>query len=47
MSCTNLTSVDMSKISFDMKDTYNLNSMFKNCINLKSINLKIYKFKVG
>ena len=47
MSCTNLTSVDMSKISFEMKDTYNLNSMFKNCINLKSINLKIYKFKVG
>jgi len=45
--CTNLTSVDLSKISFDMKKKYDLTSMFKDCINLKYVNLNFKKFNVN
>ena len=40
-SCTNLTSVDLSKVSFEMALSYNLKDMFNNCINLKHVNLWI------
>jgi len=45
--CTNLTSVDLSKISFDMKKKYDLSYMFKDCINLKYVNLNFKKFNVN
>ena len=36
--CTNLTSVDLSKISFEMKYRYDFIDMFYDCINLKHVN---------
>ena len=35
--CTNLTSVDLSKIALNLNKNYNLRSMFEGCINLKYI----------
>ena len=39
--CTQLTSVDLSKVSFDSTRQYSLSRMFKNCINLKYVNLNL------
>ena len=41
--CTQLTSVDLSKISFGSNRKYRLESMFKNCSNLKYVNFNLKK----
>ena len=45
--CNNLKSVDLSKISFEMKYSYDLKEMFNECINLKYVNMKINTFYVS
>ena len=41
--CTQLTSVDLSKISFGSNRKYSLENMFKNCSNLKYVNFNLKK----
>ena len=42
--CTNLTSVDLSKITLNLN--FNANNMFQNCINLKYLNFNLNKLNI-